>query len=123
MSNGIILFQIYYGHLECQLFSIMKVKIIKFIQCGPCSINGPKFSKFSLFETFYITIAHLVFNKFINFKYIDTLYVCDRNLGPQKKIHTFFMILNFFFLKDKVLDFFPRLGRILETYSNLTCYA
>jgi hypothetical protein len=45
MTNEIILFQILYGPLKYLLFSLMKVKIIKFIQCGPCSINGPKLPK------------------------------------------------------------------------------
>jgi hypothetical protein len=44
MSNEIILFQISYRPLKYLLFSLMKVKIVKSIQCGPCFINGPKFS-------------------------------------------------------------------------------
>jgi len=60
MSNEIILFKILYQHLNFIYFSLMKTKIVIFIQCGPCSIIGPKFSKFSLFETFYIAIGHLV---------------------------------------------------------------
>jgi hypothetical protein len=43
MSNEIILFQILYRHLEYLLFSLMKIRIVKFIQCGSCSINGPNF--------------------------------------------------------------------------------
>jgi hypothetical protein len=58
MSNEIILFQILYRHLEYVLFSLMKVRIVKFIQCGPYLINGPKFPKFSLLKTFYIVIRH-----------------------------------------------------------------
>ncbi len=38
----------------------MKVRIIKFIQCAPCSINGPKFLEISIFEILYIAIGHLV---------------------------------------------------------------
>jgi hypothetical protein len=34
----------------------MNVKIVKFIQCGPCSINGPKFPKILFFEILYIAI-------------------------------------------------------------------
>ncbi len=60
MSNEIILFQILCRPLKYLLFSLIEVGIIKFIQCGPCSINGPKFPKNSLFETFYIIIVHLV---------------------------------------------------------------
>ncbi len=46
MLNEIILFQILRRLLKYLFFSLMKVKIIKFIQCGPHSINGPKFLKF-----------------------------------------------------------------------------
>ncbi len=69
MSNEIILFQILYRHLEYLFFSLMKVRIVKFIAC---SINGPKFSNFSFFETFYIAIRNLVFVTFIHFMYIST---------------------------------------------------
>jgi hypothetical protein len=72
MSNEIILFQILYRHLENLLFSLMKVNTIKFIQCGPCFINGPKFPEISFFETFYIVIGHLVFVTLIYFMYIST---------------------------------------------------
>jgi hypothetical protein len=61
MLNEIVLFQILYKHLEFFLKSLLSVKIVKFIQCGPCSMNGPKFPKISFFETFYITIRHLIF--------------------------------------------------------------
>jgi hypothetical protein len=69
MSNKIILFQILYKHLEYMFFSLMKIRIIKFIQCGPCFINGSKLLEISFFEFFYITIGHLVFF------HIDTFYV------------------------------------------------
>jgi hypothetical protein len=72
MSNEIILFQILYRHLKYILFSLMKVRTIKFIQCGPCSINGPKLIEISFFETFYIAIGHLVFVTLIYFMYIST---------------------------------------------------
>ncbi len=72
MSNEIILFQILYKHLMCLFFSLMKVKIIKFIQCGPCFINGPKLSKIWFFETFHITIGHLILVSFIHFIHIST---------------------------------------------------
>ncbi len=49
----------------------MKVKVIKFVQCGPCSINGPKFLEISPFEIFYIVIKHLVFVTLIQFMYIS----------------------------------------------------
>ncbi len=45
MSNEIILFQILYRPLKFIYFSFMKVRIIKFIQCGSCYINGSKFQK------------------------------------------------------------------------------
>jgi hypothetical protein len=34
----------------------MKIRIVKFIQCEPCSINGLKFLEISFFETLYIVI-------------------------------------------------------------------
>jgi L-asparagine transporter-like permease len=46
MSNEINLLQILYGHLKYLFFSLMNVRIIKFIQCGPCFINGPNSHKF-----------------------------------------------------------------------------
>jgi len=70
MSNEIILFQILYKHLEYLFFSFIKLRIVKFIQCGPLSINGPKFLEISLFEKNYITIGHLVFVTFIHLMYI-----------------------------------------------------
>jgi len=79
MSNDIILFQFLYRHLEYLLFSLMKVKILKFIQHRPHSIKGPKFSKFSFFEKNYIIIGHLVFVTFIHFIYISIESVCDKN--------------------------------------------
>jgi len=59
MSNETNL-QLLYMHVEYLIFSLTKIKIIKFIQRGPCSINGPKFPKSSLFETLYIAIGHLI---------------------------------------------------------------
>jgi hypothetical protein len=50
----------------------MNVKIIKFIQCGPCSINGPKFPKNSFFEILYIAIGHLVL---VTFEHLYALLV------------------------------------------------
>jgi hypothetical protein len=72
MSNNLIFSKILYKHLEYLLFSLMKARIIKFIQCGPCFINGPKLFEISLFEFFYITIGHLVFITLIHFMYIST---------------------------------------------------
>ncbi len=50
----------------------MKVRIVKFIQCAPCSINAPKFPEISFFETCYIVIRHLVFVTFIDLNYNST---------------------------------------------------
>jgi len=72
MSNEIILVQILYRPLKYLFFSLMKVKIVKFIQYGPCSINRPKFSKIRLFETSYIIIGHLILVTFIYFIHINT---------------------------------------------------
>jgi hypothetical protein len=52
ISNEIILLQILYKHLEYLFFSFMKVRIIKFIQCGPCSINGQNSQKFHFLKLF-----------------------------------------------------------------------
>jgi len=57
MSNEIILFKFLCRPLKYLLYSLMKVIIVKFIQCGPCSINGPKFPEIWLFESFYIVIG------------------------------------------------------------------
>jgi hypothetical protein len=46
ISNEIILFQILYQHLEYLFFSLVKVKIIKCIQCGPCFYQWPKIPTF-----------------------------------------------------------------------------
>jgi hypothetical protein len=72
LSNDIILLQFLYKHLEYLFFPLMKVRIVKFIPHKPHSIDGPKFSKFSFYETFYIMIGHLVFVTFIHFIYINT---------------------------------------------------
>jgi hypothetical protein len=72
MSNEIILFQILYKHLKYLLVSLMKVKIVKFIQCGPCFINGPKWSKNWFFEKNYIIIGHLILVTFMHFIHIST---------------------------------------------------
>jgi len=69
MSNEIIFFQFLY---KISIFSFMKVRIIKFIQCGPYSINGLKLSEIWLFKKNYITIGHLVLVTFIHFIHIST---------------------------------------------------
>jgi hypothetical protein len=66
------LLQILYKHLEYILFSLMKIKIIKFIHCRPCFINGPKFSKFSFFITLHIIIRHLVLVTLERFIYTNS---------------------------------------------------
>jgi hypothetical protein len=93
----------------------MKIKIIKFIQCGPCFINGLKFQEISFFETFYIVIRHLVFVTLIYFLYISTYGVCDKNLGPKINcLDIFYESLNFFFLKRQSFGFFQDLIIILK---------
>jgi hypothetical protein len=86
MSNEINLVQILYGHLKYLLFSLMNVRIIKFIQSEPCSINGPKFSEILFFEILYITIRHLVFVTLEHFKYVNSYGVCDRNFEAKEFI-------------------------------------
>jgi hypothetical protein len=85
MSNEIILFQILYRPLKYLLFSLMKVRIIKFIQCGPYSINGPNFLEIWLLS-FYIMIKHLVLVTFIHFIHISTWDVGGKNLRPKKVV-------------------------------------
>ncbi len=114
MLNEIILFQILCRPLKYLLFSLMKVRIVRFIHYGPCSINGLKFSKILFFETFYITIGHLVFVAFIHFIHISTWNVCGKNLGPKKLFKHSLRVLELFLSSlNKVMDFFQRLGRNL----------
>jgi hypothetical protein len=112
MSNEIILFQILHRPLKYLLFWIMKVKIINFIQCEPCSINCPKFLKIWFFETFNIAIEHLVLVTFIYFIHISTVV---KILGQKKLFrHSLNESLNFFSSWDKVLIFFKDLIDILK---------
>jgi hypothetical protein len=62
----------------------MKVRVVKYVQCGPCFINGPKFLEMSFFEIFYIAIRHLVFVTLIHFMYISTEGVYGKNFGLKK---------------------------------------
>jgi len=71
MSNEIILFQILCRHLKYLLISLRKVKLAKFIQCGPCSINGPKSQEIWFFETFYNAIRHFFFVTFRPFIHVN----------------------------------------------------
>ncbi len=45
-----------------------------------------------------------------------------RILGQKFVLNIPYESLNFFFFRNKVLDFFLRLGRNFENCSNLTCY-
>jgi hypothetical protein len=72
MSNEINLLQVLYKHLEYLFISLIKVRIIKFIQCGPWSTNGPNFLEISLFEPLYITIGHLILITHEQFIYISS---------------------------------------------------
>jgi len=83
MSNEINFLQILYGHLKYLSFSLMNVKIVDFIHCEPCFINGSKFSKISAFEILYIAIGHLVLIKLAHFIYISNEGVCDKNLEAK----------------------------------------
>jgi hypothetical protein len=85
VSNEIILFQILYRLLKF-FFSLMKVKIVKFIQCGPCFINGPKFQEIWFLKKNYIIIGHLVLATFIHFTPINTQGVCGENIVPKKVV-------------------------------------
>jgi hypothetical protein len=101
----------------------MKVRIVKFIQCEPCSINGPNFLEISFFEAFYITIKHLVFVTFIHLCTLILKVFVVRILGQKNKFKHYLWIFEFFFSRDKVLNCFSRFGKNCKTYSNLTCYA
>ncbi len=72
MLNGINLLQTLYKHLKYLLFSLMKVKMVKFIQGGPCFISGPKFLETSFFEILYIKIRQLVLATLEHFTYINS---------------------------------------------------
>jgi len=114
MSNKIVLFQILYRLLRYLLFSFMKIKIVKFIQCGPCFINGSQNLRIWLFETFYITIGHLVLVKCIYFIHLNKQGVCDKkNWAKKSCLNILYESLNYFFLCNKVLDFFQGLSRNL----------
>jgi hypothetical protein len=95
--NEIILFQILYKHLKYLLFSL--VRIVKFIQCGSCSINGPKFPQISLFKTFYILIGHF----FLSYSYtLCTLVpkvLVVKLLGQKNSYEHSLWIFELFFLK------------------------
>jgi hypothetical protein len=91
MSNEIILFQILYRPLKYLIFSLMKMRIINFILCRPCFINGPKFSNFWFFESFYITIGQLVIVTFIHFIHIAHKMFMVKILG--QKIFEFFFLM------------------------------
>ncbi len=83
----------------------------------------PKIPRNSLFEKIYVVRGHLVFLTLIHFKYINTYDVCGTNLRPKFFKNIPYESFNCFSLRDKIFDVFPRLGRNLETCSNLTCYA
>jgi len=83
MCKNFLTFVIPYKRLSAQANRDLKVKIVIFIQCGPCFINGPKFPKISLVENFYIAKGHLVFVTFIHFMYISSKGVCGKNFGPN----------------------------------------
>ncbi len=58
MSNEIILFQILYRHVEYILFSFMKVRMLKFIQCGDVLSMAQNSQRFHFLKFFTL---HLVF--------------------------------------------------------------
>jgi hypothetical protein len=69
----------------------MKVKTIKFIQCGPCSINAPiVFEIFPFFEFFYNVIRHLDFVTFIHWKFDPGLCLLSKKIvqGLIKNVYT-----------------------------------
>ncbi len=109
MSNEIILFQVLYRPLKYLLFSLMKMKILKFSQCEPCSINGPKFSKFWLFETFYIIIGHLVLVTFIHLYTLTHKVYVVKILGQKKLFRHSLWIFNLFLFMKQSLGFFSNI--------------
>jgi hypothetical protein len=122
MSNEIILFQFLYRKLKYLFFSFMKVKIVKVIQCGPCSINGPKFPKNPFKQKNYnrpFDFCHL----YILCTLRSKVFVV-RILGQKNLFKHSLWIIELFFLRRQILGFvFPIVSKNLKTYSNLTCYA
>jgi hypothetical protein len=101
MSNEIILFQILYSHLKYLLFSLMKVKIVKFIQCGPCSINGQKFLEIWFFGTFYIAIGHWFLSHSCILYTLTCKVLVVKILGQKKLfIHSLWVLELFFLMKQ-----------------------
>ncbi len=88
MSDEIILFQFLYRPLKYLLFSLMKMRLIKFIQCGPCFIW--------FFEKNYITIVYLVLVTFIHFIHITHKVFVVQHLGQNKLFKHSLWILEFF---------------------------
>ncbi len=108
MSNEIILFQILYRHLEYLSFSLVKVEIVKIIQCGPCSIIGSKFLEISLFEFFYIAIGHLVLShSYILCTLVLKVFVI-RILGQKYLFRLSLWVLELFFLMTQNLGVFSK---------------
>jgi hypothetical protein len=106
MSNEIILFQFLYRPLKYLLFSLMKMK---FIQCGPCFINGPKILETWFFETFYIIIKHLVLVTFIHFIHIAHKVFVVKILVQKKLFKHFLWVFELlFFLMKQSPRFFSK---------------
>jgi hypothetical protein len=93
----------------------MKIRIVKFIQCGLCSINGPKFSTKFIFWNF------LHYNRAFDFCHTHTLCTLVpkvfvvRILGQNLVFkHSLWILELFFSLRDKIMDFFQDLVGILK---------
>jgi hypothetical protein len=103
MSNEINLPQILCEHLKYLFFSVMNVKIVKFIQCGPCSINGPKFPKKIFFENLYIAI-YTFFLSYSNILYTLVAKVFVVEILKQNNLfRPCLWVLEFFFLTRQSL--------------------
>jgi len=115
MSNEIILYQILCRLLKYLLFSLTKVRIIKFIQCRPYFINGPKFLKILLFETFYIVIGHLVLVTFMHLYTLTHKVFVVKILGQKNLFRYSLWVLEPFFPHaTKFWIFFKNLVGILK---------
>jgi hypothetical protein len=114
MSNEIIFFQILCRLLKYLFFSLMKVRLIKFIKCEPCSINDPKFIEIWFFETFYIAIGHLFLShSYILYSLTHKVFVVEI-LCQKKLVKHSLWVLEFFFQATKSWIFFKGLVRIFK---------
>jgi hypothetical protein len=119
ISNEIILFQILYKPIKHLFFSLMKVRIIKIIQYGPCLSMAQNSEIFDFLKLFTLQWnIWLLSHSYILYTLTHKVFVV-KILGQKIPYES----LNFFSSWNKVLDFFQGVRRNLWTCSNLTFYA